>query len=1225
MGPCDGLILVDTPAWFAWLETANIFGVLLAEGHFTAHKERASHGRGGWYWRAFRRQHGRLVRAYLGASADLSLERLRRAAAQLAQAAQANSTRGPAALPDRATSKPRGPDQQVTLRPDRPPPEASSTLRLSLLGTFSLSSGGDAPIDISSPRLRALLAYLALHRSTAHTRQHLSFVLWPDSPEDQARNNLRQLVHQLRLAWGPCDRWLSLGPNRIAWRPDMSVEMDVEEFERAVAKADEAERVHDAPAMRAVMVQALGEYGGDLLPGCYEDWINSDRERLRQAYARVLDRVISLCEDQGDYASAIEHAQRRLRHDPLDEQSYRRLMHLHALDDDRVSALRIYHACVSMLEREFSVPPSRATRQAYADLLRPDGPSMVTSMESPTLVSAAPLIGRSRQWDQLQSVWRVASAGSPRFVVLSGEAGIGKTRLAEELLAWASRQGIVTASSRAYAAEGRLAYAPVAEWLRSTALRAAALRIDAPMLSEVARIVPELLSERPDVPHLPPLGEPWQRPHFFESLARAVLSTDQPLLLLLDDLQWCDEDTLEWLHYLLRFNADAPLLLIGTARTEEVGAQAQLATFLTDLRSSGQVIELDIGPLNAAETAELGMHLAGRALDADEARDLYQETEGLPLFVVEAVRARLAPTDRPLLPEPRPANGASYTAANAGRLPPRVLAVIAARLAHLSDTARDTVRLAATIGRDFTLDLLIEASDRDADSLVGALDELWQRRIVRERGGAAYDFSHDKIREVAYSELSAARRSMLHRRVAQALEHLASLDDDAVSAQVAMHYAQGGLPARAVPHFQRAATLAQRRYASADAIQLLRQALTLLAELPSSRERDLRELELQTALATSLVATTFYGSSEVMRVYRRCQELCRHLGQRPSPPVLRGLALAAIAHSRFDEALGLGEHLLSVGTQLGDRTVQVEGHYVQGVALFWKGALASARLHLELALSQYAPEQLPAHLSLYAQDPRVVCLCRLAMVLWLLGFPKPATQKSAEALQVAQDLSHPMSLGYALGWNTLLAIEQNDSGHAGERAELFLAVAREQEMEANIATATILRGWARAQLVDRRAGIAEMRAGIARYRALQFEFLLPYYLHLLAEQLAELGRIDQARKAIAQAFTIVERNGERWYEAELHRSEGVLELKLGDDAKAERAFMRALDVSRAQTARTLELRAATSLARLWRRRSRAADAVELLSETSAWFDEGVDTLDLIDARSVLAACRGTSA
>jgi len=1070
--------------------------------------------------------------------------------------------------------------------------------------------------------MRSLLAYLALHRGTGQTRQQLSFLFWPDSPEAQARNNLRQLLHQLRRTWAGCTRWLSLGPNRLEWRRELAVDVDVEAFEHAVAQADEAEQAHDLPALHEILAQALGEYGGDLLPGCYEDWITPDRERSRQAYARVLDRAISLCEDQGDHAAAIEYAQQRLRHDPLDEHSYGRLMHLHALNDDRISALRVYHACVSMLEREFAVLPSLATRQAYEDLLRVDAQPMVTPVAPSTFTAAAPLVGRTRQWDQLQAVWRVASAGSLRFAVLSGEAGIGKTRLAEELLTWASRHGIATARSRAYAGEGRLSYAPVADWLRS-ALRAPPSRIDTATFSEVARIVPELLKERPDVPHPPPLGDPRQRAQFFQSLARVVVSAGQPQLLLLDDLQWCDPDTLEWLQYLLRSNPDAPLLLVGTVRAEEIGPRHQLTTLLADLRSSGQVIELALGSLDASETAELGTHLAGRALDADEVRRLYDETDGQPLFVVETVRAQLAPADGHSPPESQPAPAGPPTVAIAGWLAPRVQTVIAARLAQLSDTARDTVRLAATIGRDFTLDLLIEASDRDADNLVGALDELWRRRIVREHGGDAYDLSHDKIREVAYAEMSMARRSMLHRRVAQALERLwgSNLSLDAVSAEVGMHYEQGGRPAQALPHFRRAAALAQRLYAHAEAIQLLRRGLALVATLAPGRERNELELELQTALGTSLVATTLYGSTEVMAVYRRCQELCQELGQRPSPPVLRGLAIAAITHSRFEEAHGLGEQLLTLGTQRGDRTVQVEGHYVQGVALFWQGALASSRLHLELAVAHYSPEQLPAHLSLYSQDPRVVCLCRLAMNLWLLGYPQTALQSSAEALQLAQDLAHPFSLTYALGWSVMLAIEQRAPELAAERAEAFLAMSREHELRSLIAQGTVLRGWARAEIGNRQAGIAEIRSGIADCRALGDAYLLPYFLCLLTEQLVKLGQIDQASKVISEAFTAVERTGERWYEAEVHRRAGIVQLRRGADRDAGHGLERALQVSRAQAARTLELRAATSLARLLQQQQRTAQAIRLVGESCAWFDGSIDTPDLIAARSVLAACQ----
>jgi DNA-binding SARP family transcriptional activator len=709
---------------------------------------------------------------------------------------------------------------------------SSHPIRLRLLGDFTLMSG-DELIGIGSVRVQWLLAYLALRRESGQTRQQLAFIFWPESSEAHARNNLRQLVHQLRRIWPAADRWLTLDSSRLAWRREADVDLDIDAFEDALARADEAERAGDTAGYRAALEYAVAQYRADLLPACYEDWIASDRERLRLAYARTLDRAIVLLEEQRDYIGAIEHAQLRLRYDPLEEDGYRRLMRLHALNDDRVSALRVYHACASMFERELAVQPSLATRQAYEALLSLDaGPTPPLAAASMP-VAAAPLVGRRQEWNLLQSTWRVTSSGgAPRFVVVAGEAGIGKSRLAEELLMWASRQGVATARTQAYAAEGRLSYAPVADWLRSGSLRTAVSRIDVASLSEVARLLPELLSDRPDIPRPKPFGDHWQRHSFFQSLARAALSTQQPLLLLLDDLQWCDQDTLEWLHYLLRFGSEVPLLIVGTMRTEEVGPRHPLMTLLTDLRSTGQLTEVALGPLDASETAELGMFLARRGLDPDEERRLYAETEGQPLFVVETVRAGLAGAERALLAGTRPTPVGERTASSMDRLPPKIHAVIAARLAQLSDSARELVRLAATIGRAFTLDLLIQVSDDDMDSLVGVLDELWQRRIVREHGTSAYDFSHDKIREVAYAEMSAARRALLHRRVAHALEHIHAADLDTISARLATHYEQGGLAAEAVPYFQRGAGLAQRVYANAEAIHLLKKGLALLGSLP---------------------------------------------------------------------------------------------------------------------------------------------------------------------------------------------------------------------------------------------------------------------------------------------------------------------------------------------------------------------------------------------------------
>jgi predicted ATPase len=574
------------------------------------------------------------------------------------------------------------------------------------------------------------------------------------------------------------------------------------------------------------------------------------------------------------------------------------------------------------------------------------------------------------------------------------------------------------------------------------------------------------------------------------------------------------------------------------------------------------------------------MCVAGHSLDAEQISLLYDETEGQPLFVIETIRAGFVAASQSQADTRSSPSIRGVRATERGQLPPKVHAVIAARLAQLSESARQLVRLAATIGRSFTLDLLAEACDGDSDSLVGPLDELWQRHIVREQGPLNYDFSHDKIREVAYTEMSAARRAAQHRRVAQALERIAAADLDRVSAQVATHYAQGDSPALAVPYYRRGAELAQRVHAHFDAIHLLDKGLGLLLSLPPSQARDHQELAMQTALGTSLVATKAYGAPEVMRTYRRARELCQQLGKPPSPPVLRALAIASIAHADFEQAHSLGDHLLTLAALDNDPVLLVEGNYVLGVASFWKGSFASSRVYLEEALRRYAPAQLPAHLSLYAQDPRVVCMSRLALDLWLLGYPEQATPMMDSALETARELSHPFSLGYAQLFAMILGALQHDAPATAHHAEASLVLSRQHEMTLWLTTATILRGWARAETSDIATGLAEMRTGIRAFRAGGNAYIVPFFLGLLAQHYARLARLERALSVNSEALAAVERTGERWYGAELYRSRGVILAARGDEVGAELALRRALEIARYQEAKPFELRAADCLAQL---------------------------------------------
>lgn len=827
---------------------------------------------------------------------------------------------------------------------------------------------------------------------------------------------------------------------------------------------------------------------------------------------------------------------------------------------------------------------------------------------------AAPLIGRQAEWAQLQAAWQRAGAGGANFALISGEAGIGKSRLAEELLLQVSRGGFAAVRTRAYAAEGRLSYAPVIEWLRGDAIRQSLSRLDGVWLSEVARVLPELLAQRADLVPPPPLSDFAQRQRFFEALARAMLAAPQPLLLVMDDLQWCDQDTLEWLHYLLHFDPRARVLVVGTARAEELSATPPLINLLLALRKDGQATEIVLQPLDAAESAKLANAVVGRDLDVNEAMRLFHETEGNPLFVVEMARAGRA-GDATDLTSHRDQSGL--------RLPPRVHAVIAGRLARLTPAARTVAQVAATIGRQFTFDVLIRASEGDEDDVASGLDELWQRGIVRDQAHNSYDFSHDKIRDVAYAEISPMKRRHWHGRVAQALQAIYAHGLDSVSAQLAAHYEQAGMVAQAIAFYQRAAGVAQRIYANEEAIQLINRGLASLHTAPEDLRRDEQELALVTALGVPLVALKGYGAPEVLAALSQAQALSQQLGKPPDPATLRALAIAHLAHANFDRGFTLGEQLLQLAEQLEDPTLTVEGHYVLGVSLFYVGAFEASRRHLDQAVAHYDPELSHIHTARYAQDPRVICLCRQAIDLWCLGYPDQASKMWRESLAYARRLSHPFTLAYTLSWTALLHCIAGERDLARELAEEGMAVGRQHRLGQWLAESTALHGWAVAAGSEGEAGLAEMERGTSLFGSDGTVFLMPYFFGRLAEQYARLDQVERALTVLDDALATAEHHGERWCESELHRLRGEVLLRSGaDEPEIEAAFQRAIGVAQAQQAKSLELRAALSLARLWQTRGEAAEACDVLAPIYGWFTEGQDTADLTEARTLIERLRG---
>ncbi|HEX9115219.1 MAG TPA: AAA family ATPase, partial [Anaerolineae bacterium] len=415
-----------------------------------------------------------------------------------------------------------------------------SLLQIRLLGGMRISYG-DAPVTgVNTPRLQSLLAYLMLSGGAPQLRLHVAFTLWPDTSESNARNSLRQLLHQLRQSLPDPDRFMAVDGNTICWQKGGEQSVDVWTFESALAEAEAAERGGDVAAAARAWEEAVACYQGDLLPACYDDWIVALRDDLRLRHRHACEKLVRLLEDGRQYEAALRIAERLLNGDPLDEEAQARLMRLHALNGDRAAVRRAFQTADLGFRRELGQPAPASLRELYERLVQaPHGSARARTIGGEDANGAAlMLVGRQAEWRRLQSAWRKTGSGEAQLVLIGGEAGIGKSRLAEELYAWVSRQGIAAAYARSYGAEGRLSLSPVTEWLRSPALRVRWEGLDRAWLAEIARLLPELPVERPDLDAPPPIVEAGGRRRFFEALARAVLAAPPPLLLWIDDLHW---------------------------------------------------------------------------------------------------------------------------------------------------------------------------------------------------------------------------------------------------------------------------------------------------------------------------------------------------------------------------------------------------------------------------------------------------------------------------------------------------------------------------------------------------------------------------------------------------------------------------------------------------------------------------------------------------------------
>ena len=851
-------------------------------------------------------------------------------------------------------------------------------------------------------------------------------------------------------------------------------------------------------------------------------------------------------------------------------------------------------------------------------------PSSVESRFEALRVATTPLVGRDEEMALLVRRWEQAKSGEGQIVLISGEPGIGKSRLAQTMVERLAGEPHIRLRFFCSPHHQDSALYPVIAHLE----RAAGFRredtteqrldkLEALLaqatndLDAVARLFADLLSI-PTRERYPPLDlTPQKRKE--KTLAALVaqvegLSAREPLLMVYEDIHWSDPTTRELLDLLVERIPHHRILAIITFRPE----------FSPPWLGRPHVTMLTLNRLPPKRRGEMIAHITrGKVLPKEIADQIVDRTDGVPLFIEELTKSVLESdlvrkeADRYVLD---------------GALPPLAIPTtlhdsLMARLDRLPG-ARHVAQIGAAIGREFSYALLHAVCRLPEDELQTGLARLVASELMFQRGvppDAVYTFKHALVQDAAYSNLLRSARKELHAQIGKVLETHFSEMVDSQPELLAQHYADAGLIEKSVAYWGRAGQRSAARSAMAEAAAQFQKGLDQLMLLPDDGGRQRRELDLRSALGAVLQALKGLAAPETGIAYARARELWEQLGS-PSEffHVPAGQSIYHMFRGEFDLAQRLDEDLLNLSRQRGDSSGLVLGCNSSGRNLMLTGRFASSRSNLEEGLALYDPT---SHRSLVRQigtHPHVTSQAYLGLVLFCLGFPDRALAQSSAAIDKARSLLHPPSFAVSLSMGSRVVSLRGDAATLDEWSDQLVAVTTEQGFPYYRALGTIYRGWVEVANGNVEEGISLLRSGSSASRATGAEVWMSYHIALLARACEIAGQIEECVSLLDDAFQIVARNGTRWLEAELYRHKGQLLLRQqGNSETAEELFRKALSVAEQQGAKLWELRTAVSLAQLRRDRGRKAEARDLLTPVYAWFTEGFDTADLKHAKALL--------
>jgi DNA-binding SARP family transcriptional activator/predicted ATPase len=1173
-------------------------------------------------------------------------------------------------------------------------------LEIRLFGKFELKKGAKT-LELPSRKAQSLLAYLLLNQGVYHRREKIAGLLWPDSEETKARNQLRYALWQLRKVFG--DQYFESDKISIAINPQADFWVDVSQIDIENPQSISIEEIQ----------KVLSVYKGELLPGFYEDWILLERDRFQALYDDRVQLLLERLAEDGRWREVLKWSENWIALGGSPEPAFRMLIVTHAQLGDISSAAKAYQRCTNILKEQLGVEPSEETQKIYQivtsgekfELPTPFEMGAVSSVREESLKIPSFLdtkgaltgdhpslfVAREDELDKLDRYLDKAIVGEGCILFVKGDAGQGKTTLLHEFSRRSLRKNEqlveVYGGGEAHTGVGdpHLVFRDILEllvgdienkWTRGLLSREGALRLWNLFPEAVEALTwsgPDLIGSFISTESIlarselyAPDGREWLellslktptrqsnltpiniqhsdvQSALFEQYTKVLqkISQGQPLLIVLDDLQWADLGSISLLFHLGRRTSGHRIMVLGAYRSDEIaqgrdGNPHPLVQVLMEFRRIYGDIEIDLdqkGKENGYQFVSTLIDSEPNRLGVDFRKALFQHTGGNPLFTIELLRQLQEQGDLKKDDQDYWVEGPDL---GWETLPARVDAVIAGRVNRLEDPLREILHVGSVEGEEFSAEVIARVSAMDDAEIVHRLShELNQRYLLVEARGtqrigsqrlSRYRFRHHLFYKYVYNSLDVVELSYLHEKVGKILESIYGDRRGEIAVRLARHFEIAGLDDKALDYLHLAGERAKRQSANEEAIVHFNKGLTILKNMPQSYQRNQKELAFQISKSAPLVATLGYTAPEVELTYERARELCEQVDDTSQlVTALWGLWSFYLVRGKYSIALETAEQIKETARTSDHPNLSLVVPWTLGITLAHMGEFKTAKEHLDIAIDHYNKQEHRYLTYLYGQNPGVTCLIYSSFVLWYLGFPDQALDRSKSALKLAEEISHPYSLSFV---HCMLAIFhglRKEIEEVQHHASQAVTLSKETGFPFLLGIGFIMRGWARMQAGKTSKTIAHINGGITTMQSIGADLGRPLFLFFLAQAYQFNGQTQEGINTINVAIETAIKNEEHLNLPDLYRLKGeLIEFQGVKETEIESCYLQAIELARQQNAKLMEIQALMSLLKFREPNTHVNEIRNQLAEVYAWFSEGFETFVLREARNLLGTGKST--